>query len=76
MTVETSSLIGISALKKMSQMDNGSTGALWKTGVVYHESMAEPKCLWDDKYNERPERYTSVLQRYEIPKVNLLVGCN
>jgi len=50
----------------MSQTGSGSTGSRWKTGVVYDESMAEPKCLWDDQYNERPERYTRVIQRYTI----------
>jgi len=35
----------------------------WKTGVIYDERMAEPKCLWDDNYNERPERYTHILKR-------------
>lgn len=47
----------------MSQTENRSAGNLWKTGVVYDESMAEAKCLWDDEYNERPERYTHILKR-------------
>ena len=38
----------------------------WKTGVIYDERMAEPKCLWDDNYNERPERYTHILKRWEF----------
>ena len=33
------------------------------TGVVYDERMADHKCLWDLKYNEKPERFTSVLNR-------------
>ena len=54
----------IATFNEMSQTENRSAGNLWKTGVVYDESMAEAKCLWDDEYNERPERYTHILKRY------------
>lgn len=34
------------------------------TGVIYDERMAEHKCLWDEKYNEKPERFTKILERF------------
>ena len=37
-----------------------------KTGITYDESMAEHKCLWDDNYNEKPERFIRILQRWNI----------
>ncbi|OXU23235.1 hypothetical protein TSAR_003178 [Trichomalopsis sarcophagae] len=33
------------------------------TGLVYDESMAEHRCLWDENYPECPERFTRVFQR-------------
>lgn len=38
------------------------------TGIVYDDRMAEHKCLWDLNYNEKPERFTSVLKRYHDTK--------
>lgn len=35
------------------------------TGLVYDNSMAEHKCLWDSSYPECPERFTRVLERCE-----------
>ena len=36
------------------------------TGVVYDERMADHECLWDSTYNERPERFKSILHRLLI----------
>nr|XP_014087737.1 histone deacetylase 6 isoform X1 [Bactrocera oleae] len=33
------------------------------TGIVYDESMAQHRCLWDENHPERPERFTRVLER-------------
>ena len=35
-----------------------------QTGVIYDEEMAEHKCLWDLNYNEKPERFIKILERY------------
>ncbi len=37
--------------------------AYTETGIVYDDSMAEHKCLWDYSYPECPERFTKVLER-------------
>lgn len=34
-----------------------------KTALVYNEEMASMKCLWDDGYEEKPERFTHTLER-------------
>lgn len=34
-----------------------------ETGVIYDESMALHRCLWDQSYPECPERFTSVITR-------------
>ena len=34
------------------------------SGFVYDERMTEHKCLWDLKYNEKPERLTRIFERY------------
>lgn len=34
-----------------------------QTGLVFDNRMAEHRCLWDDKYPERPDRFTRVLER-------------
>lgn len=34
-----------------------------ETGIIYEESMAEHRCLWDQNYPECPERLTSVINR-------------
>lgn len=36
-----------------------------ETGLVFDRSMAEHHCMWDDGYQECPERFTRVLQRCE-----------
>lgn len=33
------------------------------TGIIYDESMALHRCLWDQTYPECPERFTSVINR-------------
>ena len=33
------------------------------TGVVYDERLMEHKCLWDDEFPERPERFSAVVER-------------
>ncbi|XP_015110573.1 histone deacetylase 6 [Diachasma alloeum] len=43
------------------------------TGVVYDRSMAEHRCLWDDKYPECPERFTRVLERCQ--ELGLIERC-
>lgn len=34
-----------------------------RTGVTYHEDMAQHLCLWDPEFPECPERFTEVLKR-------------
>lgn len=34
-----------------------------ETGIIYDESMAQHRCLWDESYPECPERFTSVINR-------------
>ena len=33
------------------------------TALVYNEEMSSMKCLWDDSYEECPERFTHTLAR-------------
>ncbi|XP_034109218.1 histone deacetylase 6 isoform X2 [Drosophila albomicans] len=33
------------------------------TALIYDESMAQHRCLWDDQHQERPERFTRTLER-------------
>lgn len=34
------------------------------TGVIYDQRMGqEHRCLWDSKYNEKPERFACILKR-------------
>ena len=40
-----------------------------ETGIIYDESMALHRCLWDDNYPENPERYTSVINRCQEMKL-------
>lgn len=39
------------------------------TGIIYDESMALHRCLWDESYPECPERYSSVINRCEELKL-------
>lgn len=34
-----------------------------KTGLVYDLRMTEHRCLWNNGYPERPERFTRILAR-------------
>ena len=43
------------------------------SGFVYDERMKEHKCLWDLKYNEKPERLTRVFERYIQCYVNFFL---
>lgn len=43
------------------------------TGLVYNEQMASMKCLWDDSYEECPERFTHTLAR--IKELELDTRC-
>lgn len=36
-----------------------------ETGLVFDQSMAEHRCLWDENYPECPERFTRILERCE-----------
>ncbi|KAK0180458.1 hypothetical protein PV327_006097 [Microctonus hyperodae] len=42
--------------KKMIKLD---------TGLIFDQSMAEHRCLWDENYPECPERFTRILERCE-----------
>lgn len=33
------------------------------TGLIYDETMAQHRCLWDDKHPECPQRFERVLER-------------
>lgn len=43
------------------------------TGLVYDRRMIEHRCLWDENYQECPERFTCVLQRCE--QLGLISRC-
>ena len=45
------------------------------TGFVYDERMVEHKCLWDLKYNEKPERFTCILERYISIFIKFVIIC-
>lgn len=45
------------------QAQDAKHAVLKPTGLVYDKRMVEHKCLWDENYQECPERFTSVLQR-------------
>lgn len=45
------------------QAVNAKTIIQKPTGIVYDESMAQHRCLWDENHQERPERFTRVLER-------------
>lgn len=34
------------------------------TGIIYDDNFTIHKCLWDENYSENPQRYTSILDRY------------
>jgi histone deacetylase 6 len=44
-----------------------------QTGIIYDRRMTEHKCIWDPNYPECPERFTRVLERYEIIEILLMV---
>lgn len=36
------------------------------TGIVYNDEMTKHFCTWDENYPECPERFTAILQRYDV----------
>ncbi|CAG7833830.1 unnamed protein product [Allacma fusca] len=41
----------------------GNDGDKKTTGVIYDMRMVEHRCLWDDGYPEKPDRFTAIIQR-------------
>ncbi|KAH8411362.1 hypothetical protein KR215_002614, partial [Drosophila sulfurigaster] len=39
------------------------------TALIYDESMAQHRCLWDEQHQERPERFTRTLERCQELKL-------
>ncbi|XP_054162576.1 histone deacetylase 6-like [Oppia nitens] len=44
-----------------------------RTGLVYYEEMSEHRCLWDDKHQENPKRFTETLKRFK--ELDLIDRC-
>ncbi|XP_057378320.1 histone deacetylase 6-like [Daphnia carinata] len=62
-----------SCTKKIIWSSTFSRPPKMTTGITYDNRMVEHKCLWDLNYNEKPERFTSILRRCE--ELQLLNRC-
>lgn len=47
-----------------------------KTGVVFDDYNIQHRCEWDPQHPECPERYLSVINRYDFVRILLLFDNN